>query len=115
LRFFLDPDNHQFYTPGYSTVCVDVHSDQRYLFVYKSSEELLSIYSAKMGFELWKDPIQFAQFIVLIIFSPLGVILTMLRVMATRRSSRKVAFEDWMALVAAFFTVMTNVAGLAGM
>lgn len=67
-----------------------------------------------MGFELWKDPIQFAQFIVLIIFSPLGVILTVLRVMATRRSSRKVAFEDWMALVAAFFTVMTNVAGLAG-
>lgn len=68
-----------------------------------------------MAFELWRNSVQYAQFIVLVIFSPLGVAVTVLRFVATRRSSRKVAFEDWMALVAAFFSVMTNVAGLVGM
>ncbi|QKX61039.1 uncharacterized protein TRUGW13939_08185 [Talaromyces rugulosus] len=65
-----------------------------------------------MAFEINKDPTQFAQFVTLIIFTPLGIAVTALRFVGVRRVTRKVGVEDWLAVIATIFFVLTNLAGL---
>lgn len=67
-----------------------------------------------MTFEIYHNSTQFAQFIVLVIFSPLGIAVTALRFVATRHGSRKPGLEDWMAAAATLFFVLVNLAGLMG-
>lgn len=74
----------------------------------------LRLISAKMTFEIYKDSAQFSQFITLIIFTPLGIVVTALRFVAVRRVARKVGSEDWLALIATIFFILTNLAGLMG-
>ncbi|KAK9426029.1 putative integral membrane protein [Seiridium unicorne] len=65
-----------------------------------------------MAFELWKNSAQWAQFLTLIIFTPLGIAVTLLRFVATHRSARKPSLEDWLALTATIFFVLNNLAAL---
>ncbi|KAI9164101.1 Endo-1,4-beta-xylanase B [Paramyrothecium foliicola] len=65
-----------------------------------------------MGFAMWRHPTQFAQFIVLIVFTPFGIAVTVLRFVATRRSGRRPGLEDWLAAVAALFFVLCNFGAL---
>jgi hypothetical protein len=65
-----------------------------------------------MPFHMYRHPTQFAQFITLIVFTPLGIAATVLRFVATRRSGRKADREDWLAAVAAFFFVACNFGAL---
>lgn len=67
-----------------------------------------------MGFDLGRDSTQLAQFIVLMIFTPIGIAVMVLRFIATRRSARKLGLEDWMAALATLFFVLTNLGGLVG-
>lgn len=67
-----------------------------------------------MAFEVWKQDSQLAEFIVLIVFSPIGISVTALRFVATRRGARSPGLEDWLAAVAAFFFLMVNFANLMG-
>lgn len=53
-----------------------------------------------------------SQFIVLTIFTPLGILVTILRFVATHRASRKPSIEDWLAVVATVFFITTNLGGL---
>lgn len=69
---------------------------------------------AKAAFELWKDSTQLAQFIVLVALTPIGIAVTVLRFVATRRGARKPGLEDWLATVAAIFFILVNLAGLMG-
>ncbi|KAK2603435.1 hypothetical protein QQS21_004386 [Conoideocrella luteorostrata] len=50
-----------------------------------------------MAFQLNNSSTQISQFIVLLIFTPLGILVTALRFVATSRSKRKVDIEDWLA------------------
>jgi hypothetical protein len=68
-----------------------------------------------MAFRIYNNPTQYAQFIVLIIFTPLGIAVTVLRFVATRYGARKPGLEDWMAAIATLFFALTNFAGLMGM
>lgn len=65
-------------------------------------------------FQIYNNHTQFAQFIVLIIFTPLGIAITALRFVATRHGARKFGLEDWMAIAATVFFVLVNLAGLVG-
>jgi hypothetical protein len=65
-----------------------------------------------MAFNLENDSTQIAQFIVLLVFSPCGIVLTAFRFLATHRCGRKPGLEDWMAGLAALFFVMTNVTAI---
>lgn len=67
-----------------------------------------------MGFEIYNNSTQYAEFIVMIIFTPLGVAVTALRFVATRRGARKLGFDDWMAGTATLFFVLFNIAALMG-
>ena len=67
-----------------------------------------------MAFELWKNSTQLSQFIVLIIFTPLGIAVTVLRFVATRRVARKIGHEDWLAAAATLFFILCNLGGLMG-
>jgi hypothetical protein len=67
-----------------------------------------------MAFEINKDSTQFAQFVTLIIFTPLGIAVTALRFVGVRRVTRKVGVEDWLAVIATIFFILTNLAGLMG-
>lgn len=67
-----------------------------------------------MVFELWKNHAEYTQFIVLLIFSPLSIIVVVWRFVATYQSTRKPGLEDWMAAVAVIFSVLTNVGGITG-
>lgn len=51
--------------------------------------------NAKMALEVWKIPTQETHFIMSVVFTPLGVMVTLLRFYATKRAKRKVGFEDW--------------------
>ncbi|KAI1661696.1 hypothetical protein F4813DRAFT_345443 [Daldinia decipiens] len=68
--------------------------------------------TVKMGFELWKNSTEFAQLIVLTIFTPIGIGLTVLRFVAAYRGMRKPGLEDWMAVLAALFFMLTNLGAL---
>jgi cytochrome bd-type quinol oxidase subunit 2 len=70
--------------------------------------------AAKMAFETWKNSTQMAQFVVLVLFTPLGIAVTALRFVATRRSARKPGAEDWLAVIAAVFCTLMNWAALMG-
>ncbi|KAI0106405.1 hypothetical protein GGR51DRAFT_517598 [Nemania sp. FL0031] len=65
-----------------------------------------------MAFKLYNNSVQISQFIVLIIFSPLGIAVTALRFIALRRAARKPGLEDWLAVAATLFFIFTNLAGL---
>ncbi|KAI9695819.1 MAG: hypothetical protein M1820_008413 [Bogoriella megaspora] len=65
-----------------------------------------------MTFELWKNSAQWAQFLTLIIFTPLGVAVVLLRFVAVHRSARKPSLEDWLALTATIFFVLNNLGAL---
>ncbi|KAF4627058.1 hypothetical protein G7Y89_g11097 [Cudoniella acicularis] len=65
-----------------------------------------------MAFKLWNNHTQLAQFIVLIIFTPIGIAVTVLRFVATYRGARKPSLEDWLAVMATLFFILTNLAGL---
>lgn len=67
-----------------------------------------------MAFELWKNSTQLAQFIVLIVFTPIGFMVASLRLVATHRGARKPGLEDWLAIVATIFFMLVNLAGLMG-
>jgi preprotein translocase subunit Sss1 len=67
-----------------------------------------------MGFAIHDNSTQLAQFCVLIVFTPLGILLTWLRFVANCRSARKPSSEDWLAVVATIFFIGTNLAGLVG-
>ncbi|RYP69622.1 hypothetical protein DL769_005242 [Monosporascus sp. CRB-8-3] len=53
-----------------------------------------------------------SQFVVLIIFTPIGIVVTALRFVATRRSARKPGLEDWLAVAATLFFTLTDLGGL---
>nr|A0A2L0P0K0.1 RecName: Full=Wortmanamides biosynthesis cluster protein C [Talaromyces wortmannii]AUY61971.1 TwnC [Talaromyces wortmannii]QBC19711.1 TwmC [Talaromyces wortmannii] len=65
-----------------------------------------------MAFEIPEDSTQLSQFVTLLIFTPLGIVVTALRFVAVRRVTRKVGFEDWLAVIATIFFILTNLAGL---
>ncbi|KAI1372085.1 hypothetical protein F4677DRAFT_449744 [Hypoxylon crocopeplum] len=65
-----------------------------------------------MSFELWNSSAQLSQFIVLLIFTPLGIAVTVLRFVATYRGARKPSLEDWLAVAATIFFILTNLAAL---
>ncbi|KAJ5273999.1 hypothetical protein N7478_009124 [Penicillium angulare] len=65
-----------------------------------------------MAFEMQNDSTQFAQFVTLIILTPLGIVVTALRFVAVRRVERKVGAEDWLAIIATLFTILTNLSAL---
>lgn len=65
--------------------------------------------------ELYKNPTQLAEFVVLILFTPLGIAVTVLRFVATYHSQRKPGLEDWMAILATLFFCLTNIGGVSGM
>lgn len=67
-----------------------------------------------MAFEINKDSTQFAQFVTLIILTPLGIAVTALRFVAVRRVERKAGAEDWLAIIATLFTILTNLSALMG-
>jgi threonine/homoserine/homoserine lactone efflux protein len=67
-----------------------------------------------MAFEIWKESTQFSQFIVLLVFTPMGIVVTALRFVAGSRAVRKPGFEDWMAVVATIFFIMVNVTAFVG-
>ncbi|KAK5992616.1 Wortmanamides biosynthesis cluster protein C [Cladobotryum mycophilum] len=68
--------------------------------------------TAKMTFKLYNNSTQLSQFVVLLVFTPLGILITCLRFVATRRSARKIGMEDWLAAIATLFFVLTNLSGL---
>ncbi|KAI0440352.1 hypothetical protein F4803DRAFT_527750 [Xylaria telfairii] len=65
-----------------------------------------------MGFEMGRSPMRLTQFIILLIFTPLGTAVTAVRLVAIRRTSRKPGFEDWMAVLATLFFALTNLTSL---
>jgi threonine/homoserine/homoserine lactone efflux protein len=67
-----------------------------------------------MGFAVYNDSSQLTAFILLIVFTPLGIFVTGLRFIATRRGARKLSYEDWLAVVATLFFIGLNVAGVIG-
>lgn len=67
-----------------------------------------------LSFEVQNNSPQFAQFAGLIVSTVLGILLTVLRFVAIRRGSRKPSAEDWLAVVATFFSIGTNLSGLMG-
>lgn len=67
-----------------------------------------------MGFAIYNNSTQLATFIVLIVFTPLGIILTGLRFFAARRGARELSYEDWLAVVATLFSIGQNIAGVVG-
>ncbi|KAM3074220.1 hypothetical protein ACMFMF_006241 [Clarireedia jacksonii] len=67
-----------------------------------------------MGFAVYNNSTQLATFIGLIAFTPLGIFVTGLRFIATRRGARKLSYEDWLAVVATLFFISQNVAGIIG-
>lgn len=67
-----------------------------------------------MAFEIYEDSTQLAQFVTLIVFTPLGIAVTALRFVAVRRVTRKVGVEDWLAVIATIFFILTNLTGLMG-
>jgi hypothetical protein len=75
---------------------------------------VLIVIQAEMTSELFRNSTYTAQFFVLIIFSPLGIAVTWLRFVATRREGRKIGLEDWFAVLATIFFLLTNIGGLGG-
>lgn len=67
-----------------------------------------------MTFAAYNSSAQMAQFIVLLIFTPIGILFTMLRFVAARRSQRNTDIEDWLAVLATIFFAMCNLSGLIG-
>lgn len=68
-----------------------------------------------MAFAIYKNSTQLAQLIVLLIFSPLTILCLVLRFVATRRTKRKLGFEDWMAVLATIFAILNNLFALLGL
>ncbi|KAK8075877.1 hypothetical protein PG997_010540 [Apiospora hydei] len=56
----------------------------------------------------YKYPKQLAEFITILVLTPLGIAVTVLRFVVTKRSSRDPGLEDWMALSATLFISLTN-------
>ncbi|EXU96266.1 hypothetical protein X797_010651 [Metarhizium robertsii] len=67
-----------------------------------------------MPFAAYNSSAQMAQFIVLLIFTPIGILVTVLRFIAARRSQRNTDIEDWLAVLATVFFAMCNLSGLMG-
>lgn len=67
-----------------------------------------------MAFAAYNSSAQMAQFIVLLIFTPIGILVTVLRFVAARRSQRNTDIEDWLAVLATIFFAMCNLSGLMG-
>jgi hypothetical protein len=67
-----------------------------------------------MAFEIWKNHTQYAQFIVILTLTPLGVAVTVWRFVATYQRARKPGLEDWMAAVAVFLSILVNLGSLVG-
>lgn len=67
-----------------------------------------------MGLELNRSPKQQAGFIVILVFTPLGIVVTVLRFVATSHSPCNLGLEDWMAILATLFFLLTNLGGLSG-
>ncbi|KJK94778.1 hypothetical protein H633G_01380 [Metarhizium anisopliae BRIP 53284] len=67
-----------------------------------------------MPFTAYNSSAQMAQFIVLLIFTPIGISVTVLRFVAARRSQRNTDIEDWLAVLATVFFAMCNLSGLMG-
>ncbi|KAH9984254.1 hypothetical protein F4779DRAFT_330912 [Xylariaceae sp. FL0662B] len=61
-----------------------------------------------MAFEMWKNSTEMAQFIVLIILTPIGIAVTGLRFVACRHGARKAGLEDWLAVLACLFASLVN-------
>lgn len=68
-----------------------------------------------MPFQIYNNSTQMAQFVVLVIFTPLSVLVTALRFVASRKGKRKLGMEDWFCVLATIFTVMCNVCALMGL
>lgn len=67
-----------------------------------------------MAFQLYNNSTQMAQFVVLLIFTPLSVLVMALRFVASRKGKRKLGMEDWFCVLATIFAVMCNVCSLKG-
>ncbi|KAI1825866.1 hypothetical protein F4861DRAFT_154726 [Xylaria intraflava] len=63
---------------------------------------------------LHQESLQKAQFVVLILFTSLSIILTALRFVAIRLGGRKASLEDWLAVAATVGLIFTNVGALEG-
>ncbi|KAK8073153.1 hypothetical protein PG996_006501 [Apiospora saccharicola] len=66
-----------------------------------------------MGVELSRSPKQEAEFVVNLVLTPIGIVVTILRFVATSHSSRNPGLEDWMAISGTLFFVLTNLGSLS--
>ncbi|KAJ2987832.1 hypothetical protein NUW58_g4293 [Xylaria curta] len=67
-----------------------------------------------MPSELWENPLLSAQVVVLLVFTALGTVVTLLRFVATHRAARKPGLEDWLAAVATISAALANISSLKG-
>ncbi|PSR80560.1 benzoate 4-monooxygenase cytochrome P450 [Coniella lustricola] len=67
-----------------------------------------------MGLELWKNSVQQAEFIVMLILSPLGVFLSIARLVVVKRGERQIKLEDGLSVTAALLFVLFNVSSMMG-
>ncbi|KAI1392108.1 uncharacterized protein F4822DRAFT_389641 [Hypoxylon trugodes] len=58
-----------------------------------------------MAFEVFKDSQQGAAFVICVVTTPVCILATYLRFVATKRAHRKIGIEDWFSLVALIFFV----------
>ncbi|KAI0025982.1 hypothetical protein F4780DRAFT_1668 [Xylariomycetidae sp. FL0641] len=65
-----------------------------------------------MAFAGWDVSQQKGEFILLIVLMPLGIAITALRFIAMSRIERKPGLEDWMAVIATAFFVLSTIASL---
>lgn len=68
-----------------------------------------------MTFMLYNNSTQMAQFVVLLIFTPLSVLVTALRFVAWKKGNRKLGMEDGFCVLATIFAVLCNVCALMGL
>ncbi|KID85142.1 benzoate 4-monooxygenase cytochrome P450 [Metarhizium guizhouense ARSEF 977] len=66
-----------------------------------------------MAFAAYNSSAQMSQFIVLLLFTPIGILVTVLRFVAARRSQRNTDIEDWLAVLATIFFAMCNLSAIS--
>ncbi|KAI0602448.1 hypothetical protein F4775DRAFT_588686 [Biscogniauxia sp. FL1348] len=60
------------------------------------------------AFRIWQNSTQMSQFVVLVLLTPLGILVTLLRFVAIQRASRRPGLEDWLSAAATVFFITTN-------
>ncbi|CAJ2510909.1 Uu.00g065340.m01.CDS01 [Anthostomella pinea] len=62
-----------------------------------------------MAFLVFQDPLHGAFFVLVLILMPMSIVATGLRFLATKYSGRKPGLEDWFALLALLFYLITSI------